>query len=83
MNKEFGKIYKFKPKEDIMKKVICAIIFAFVSSASAYCINGEYVTLNKCSYERFGYEYGYVETYKGTSGATYRVFFENRNGCDH
>lgn len=81
MKQEFSK--KFKPKEDIMKKVICVIIFAFVSSASAYYINGENATLERCSYEQYGNKYGYVWTYKGTSGTTYRVFFENRNGCDY
>jgi len=81
MNKEFSK--KLKPKEDIMKKVICAIIFAFVGSASAYYINGENATLERCSYEQYGNKHGYVGTYKGTSGTTYRVFFENRNDCDY
>lgn len=66
-----------------MKKAIYAIIFVFVGSASAYYINGENATLEKCSYEQYGNKYGYVGTYKGTSGTTYRVFFENRNDCEY
>lgn len=66
-----------------MKKIICAITFVFVGSASAYYINGENATLEKCSYEQYGNKYGYVGTYKGTSGTIYRVFFEHRNGCEY
>ena len=61
-----------------MKKVICAIVFALASSASAYYIGGEYVTLQKCSYEQWGYEYGYVGTYKSSGGKTYQVFFGSK-----
>lgn len=61
-----------------MKKKICAIIFVLVNSANAYFLNGEYLMLDKCSYEQVGYKYGYVGTYKGSGDKIYQIYFGSK-----
>ena len=67
-----------------MKKLImAAAIVAFsATAASAYYIGGQYATLISCDWGKWGYQYGYIATYKTTSGDIYRVFSGN-NYCQY
>lgn len=67
-----------------MKKIITSVVLAIlaVSELSAYYIGNKYVTLIDCSYGQYGYEYGYIGTYKDMNNNLYRVFF-GKNYCQY
>ena len=66
-----------------MKKLFLAIVtfVALSSSASAYTIGGAYASLVSCDWGQYGYEYGYIGTYK-VNGSFYRLFFGS-NYCPY
>ncbi len=57
-----------------MKALILSI--ALLSTSYAYDIGGAYATLIDCSHGQYGYEYGYIGTYK-VNGQMYQIFFKN------
>lgn len=66
-------------KKFFMAMVIVALC---VCNANAYFIGNRYVTLIDCSYGQYGYKYGFIGTYKDSSGNLYRIFFGS-NYCQH
>ncbi len=68
-----------------MKKKLFAAIAAImlcVCGANAYTIGGMYVSLVDCSWGQYGYQHGYIGTYKDSNGKLYQVFFGS-NYCQH
>lgn len=53
-----------------------------VCGANAYTIGGMYVRLIDCSWGQYGYQHGYIGTYKDSSGKFYQVFFGS-NYCQY
>lgn len=66
-----------------MKKLIVGLLMAtsFTSAANAYTIGGAYASLLSCDYGQYGYEYGYIGTYK-VNGQIYQVYF-GQNYCEY
>lgn len=66
-----------------MKLIVCMVLAVLSASiASAYYIGGKYITMIDCSYGQYGYEYGYIGTYKDMNNNLYRVFF-GKNYCQY
>lgn len=70
-----------------MKKIlfIILLVLSVCLSANAYMIGGAYATLEKCEWGQFGYQYGYIGTYKvgiGTSTQYYQIYF-GQNYCQY
>jgi len=62
------------------KIIIIAAVFSFIIMSQisyAYTIGGAYAKLISCDWGKYGYEYGYIGTYK-VNGEIYRVFFGNK-----
>jgi len=61
-----------------MKKLILTLIILLltVSTGYTYSIGGAYASLISCDYGQYGYEYGYLGTYKANN-KFYTVFFGN------
>lgn len=62
-----------------MKTLI--LIALLTSQAFTYQIGGAYASLIDCTYGQYGYEFGYIGTYK-VSGNIYRIFFAD-NYCEY
>ena len=58
-----------------MKKLIIAALL--ITGLHAYNIGGEYATLESCEWTSYGYQHGYVGTYR-TSTGSYKIFFGSR-----
>jgi hypothetical protein len=67
----------FKGKK--MKKIILGLLIStlIAISAQAYMIGGAYATLISCDWGQYGYEYGYIGTYRLIDGRIYQVYFGN------
>ncbi|MDI9408083.1 MAG: hypothetical protein QM523_02430 [Candidatus Pacebacteria bacterium] len=69
-----------------MKKIVlCGCLMALLlltSTGNAYQIGGMYATLEKCVWESYGYQHGYVGYYRGSDGKSYTFFFGG-NYCQH
>lgn len=61
---------------------IISIAMILCVNVSAYFFDGKSLTLVDCSYDRFGYDYGYVGIYKDGYGNLYKIFFGS-NYCEH
>ena len=57
-----------------MKTLI--LIAILTSQAFTYQIGGAYATLIDCTHGQYGYDHGYVGTYK-VNGQIYRIFFKS------
>lgn len=66
-----------------MKKILLGSTLALVlaTTLDAYTIGGAYASLVSCDWGQFGYEYGYIGTYK-VNGQLYQVFFGS-NYCQY
>ncbi len=64
-----------------MKKLLFAALLVLSTSAFSYTIGGAYAKLLNCSWGKYGYEYGYIGTYK-VGNEIYRIFF-GRSYCEH
>lgn len=62
-----------------MKRLILAL--ALISTSYAYNIGGAYASLIDCTYGQYGYEFGYIGTYK-VNGNIYKIFFAD-NYCEY
>ncbi|WP_198305879.1 hypothetical protein [Arcobacter vandammei] len=65
--------------------ILSIFILTLCSSANAYMIGGAYANLEKFDWGQFGYEYGYIGTYKvgfGTSAKYYQIYF-GQNYCQY
>lgn len=63
-----------------MKRLLTALL-ALSTTAGAYTIGGAYAQLVSCDYGQYGYQYGYIGTYR-VNGSLYQVFFGS-NYCQH
>ena len=57
-----------------MKKLLIAITLLLSTQAQSYTIGGAYASLVSCDYGQWGYQYGYIGTYRA-NGQMYQVFF--------
>jgi hypothetical protein len=59
-----------------MKLLISFILSSLLllTAVQAYTIGGAYASLISCDWGQYGYEYGYIGTYK-VNGDIYRIFF--------
>ncbi len=65
-----------------MKKILLLISSLFIySTANSYEIGGAYAQLLNCKWGQYGYEYGYIGTYKANN-QIYSIFFGN-NYCSY
>jgi hypothetical protein len=66
-----------------MKKLVLGLIVSAVLSIStqAYTIGGAYASLVSCDWGQYGYEHGYIGTYKA-NGQMYQIFFGS-NYCEY
>ena len=64
-------------------KLVLTLSLFFISNTMghAYTIGGAYASLESCEWGQFGYEYGYIGTYKA-NGQYYQVFFGG-NYCEY
>jgi len=60
---------------------ICFTIITTTTNAHAYMIGGAYATLVSCDWGQYGYQHGYIGTYKA-NGQIYRMFFGS-NYCQY
>jgi hypothetical protein len=61
-----------------MKKLITLVLFGLaMTSTHAYTIGGAYASLLDCRWGQFGYQYGYIGTYR-VNGQIISQFFGNR-----
>ena len=66
-----------------MKKLILGLLVSIFLSlyVQAYTIGGAYASLISCDWGQYGYENGYIGTYK-VNGQIYQVFFGS-NYCEY
>ena len=69
-----------------MKKILLIAFSVYLmcmgSLASAYTIGGAYAQLISCDWAQYGYQYGWIGTYKTANGQVHRIFFGN-NYCQY
>ena len=67
-----------------MKKIIVGILIllSIAVSAQAYIIGGAYATLISCDCGQYGYQYGYIGTYRLMDGRIYQIYFGD-NYCPY
>ena len=58
----------------ILISLLLSVMAIFSTTANAYTIGGAYAQLISCDWGQYGYEYGYIGTYK-VNGDIYRIFF--------
>ena len=65
-----------------MKILILITALCISSNLFAYNIGGAYASLLSCNWGQYGYEHGYIGTYRTINGQIYTVFFGS-NYCQH
>ncbi|RDU65150.1 hypothetical protein [Helicobacter sp. MIT 14-3879] len=67
-----------------MKKIIIAIASTMLYAVilNAFFLGNKSLTLLKCNYGQWGYEYGYIGIYEDSDNNIYKIFFGN-NWCQN
>ena len=77
---------KILKKGKFMKSLILSIIIfisiLYSNISYSYTIGGAYAQQISCDWGQYGYEYGYVGTYKLANGQIHQIYFGN-NYCPY